>query len=625
MRELGRLSLGTREATLAPHARIGILGVVITLTLALLISRLWQLQILDGEGLRTISEKNRMRLIRTPPLRGAIYDRHGELLVDNRPSYDIILVPEDTPDMQKTIEALSRYVPTEEHLSNKIAARDLRRPSYEGVLLAKDVPWQVIAAVETHQLEIPGVSIETGTRRDYPSSGFAAHLLGYVGEISPRELAQSPGYRMGDLIGKFGIEKRWESILRGHGGGQQIEVDAAGKRLRVLGAVEATAGQSLVLTIEAELQRKAESLLEGREGAIVALDVHTGEVLAMASRPMFDPNQFARGVTSSEWRSLVSDPLHPLNNRAIQGQYPPGSTFKVIMAAAALEKGVVTPSTRFSCSGGIPFGNHFFHCWKKKGHGRVDLRQALAQSCDVYFYQVGQRLGIQAIADYARRFGMGAPLSLGIDHELGGVIPDAAWKKARLGAPWYAGETLSVVIGQGYVTATPLQMAVVAAAVANGGTVYRPHVVKRVLDDAGEPLQEYGPEVLQETNIAPHTLQLVREGMIDVVNAPTGTGKKAKLLEVLVAGKTGTSQVIAGMKGKGAALPRQFRDHAWFIAFAPAEAPKIAVACLLEHAGAGGGAVAAPVVKEVLETYFALARNEGTHAHEVRQEAHLAF
>jgi penicillin-binding protein 2 len=527
--------------------------------------------------------------------------------------------------MQKTVEAVSKYIASGENFSGKIAQRDLRRPSYEGVVLAKDVSWPTITAVETHQLDIPGVSIEISTRRYYPANGFAAQLLGYVGEVSPRELAQFSAYRMGDLIGKFGIEKKWESILRGKGGGQQIEVDATGRRLRVLGSMEASAGQSLVLTLEAELQRRAEELLEGREGSIVVLDVHNGDVLAMANRPVFDPNIFARGITPDEWRSLTEDPLHPLSNRAIQGQYPPGSTFKVIMAAAALEKGVISPATRFSCSGGFPFGRRVFHCWKKGGHGSVDLHQAIAQSCDVYFYQVGQRLGINAIAEYARKFGMGAPLGIGLDHEAGGVIPDPVWKKERLGSAWFAGETLSVVIGQGYVTATPLQMAVVAATVANGGTVYRPHIVKRVLGDDGEPIKEFRPEVLQKTGIDPRILQIVREGMRDVVNSRAGTGKKAQLPTILVAGKTGTSQVIAGTKGKGKGLPRQYRDHAWFIAFAPADAPEIAVACLLEHAGEGGGAAAAPVVKEVLSSYFAITRGDEGIPHEVRQEAHLAF
>ena len=625
MHDLGRRTLGSRETEVSFHARIGVLGLVITVTLALLLFRLWNLQILDGENLRSQSENNRLRLIRTPPLRGVIYDRRGQLLVDNRPAYDVVLMPEDTHDLRKTIAGLTRYVSAGENFAEKISSREFRRPSHEGVVLAKDVSWPIITAVETHQLDLPGVSIEVSTRRYYPENGFAAHILGYVGEVNPRELAQFSGYRMGDLIGKFGIEKKWESILRGKGGGQQIEVDATGKRLRVLGSVEATAGQSLVLTIDAELQRRAEELLDGREGAIVALDVHTGDVLAMASRPVFDPNLFARGITTKEWQHLVKDPLHPLNNRAIQGQYPPGSTFKVVMAAAALEKGVVTPSTRFHCSGGLPFGGRVFRCWKRGGHGSVDLRKALAESCDVYFYQVGQRLGINAIAEYARRFGLGSPLGIPLDHEASGIIPDSAWKQQRLGAPWFAGETLSVAIGQGYVTATPLQMATVAATVANGGTVYRPHVVKRILGDEGEPLKEYEPEVVSRTGISASTLTVVREGMWGVVNAPHGTGKKAKLPDIIVAGKTGTSQVISGTKGKGTVLPRRYRDHAWFIAFAPFDAPEIAVACLLEHAGEGGGAAAAPLVKEVLETYFSITRGGDRIPHEVRQEAHLAF
>jgi penicillin-binding protein 2 len=620
-----RLSLGPHEVPSSSHARLGVIGLLILLTFVFLVSRLWHLQMREGESLRALSENNRIRLKRTPPLRGVIYDRQGRLLVDNRPSYDVVLVPEDTPDLKATLSALSGYMAESTAFAGGVLPRDPRRPPYEGVVLARDVAWSTLAAVESHQLDIPGVSVEVTTKRHYPPGGLAAHLLGYVGEVNPREMAQFPHYRMGDLIGKFGIEKSWETDLRGQGGGQQIEVDALGKRLRVLGEVEPSAGQSLVLTIDRDLQERTEAALHGKEGAIVVLDVRTGEILAMVSHPVFDPNVFARGITADEWRSLTGDPLHPLNNRVIQGQYPPGSTFKVMMAAAALEKGVVTPATRFSCSGGLPFGGRVFRCWKKGGHGSLDLQQAITQSCDVYFYRVGQLLGINAIAEYARRFGLGAPLGIALDHEATGVIPDAAWKKERLGAPWYAGETLSVVIGQGYVTVTPLQMAVAAAAIANGGTVYRPHVVKRVLSDEGETLKEYTPEVIKKAGIRPQTLQLVRAGMRDVVNSQRGTGKKAQLPDVLVAGKTGTSQVIAGTRGKGTALPRQYRDHAWFIAFAPADAPEVALACLIEHAGEGGGAVAAPVAREVLAAYFALTRGEGNKDHEIRQEAHLAF
>ncbi len=625
MRESPRLVLDPHDAQPPHHARLGLVGCLILLTLCFLSLRLWQLQIVEGENFRSLSENNRLRLKRTPPLRGVIYDRQGRVLVDNRPSFNVVLVPEDTPDVNVTLAALSRYVVENVAFTTGVLPRDPRRPPYEGVVIARDVTWATLAAVESHQFDIPGVNVEVSTKRYYPAEELAAHLLGYVGEVSPRELASLSGYRMGDLIGKFGIEKRLEADLRGKGGGQQIEVDALGKRLRVLGEVEARAGKSLVLSIDLDLQQKTEEILDGKEGAIVVLDVRTGEVLAMVSRPGFNPNLFARGIKAGEWRSLIEDPLRPLNNRAVQGQYPPGSTFKIIMATAALEKGVVAPATRFFCGGGLPFGGRVFRCWKRGGHGSVDLRQAIAQSCDVYFYQVGQRLGIHAIAEYARQFGLGRLSGIDLDHEAPGIIPDPAWKKQLLGAPWYAGETLSVVIGQGYVTATPLQMAMATAAVANGGTVYRPHVVKRVLNEVGETIREYLPEVLNTTGVKPQTLQLVRDGMFDVVNGARGTGKKAQLPDILVAGKTGTSQVIAGTRGKGTVMPRQYRDHAWFVAFAPTDAPEVAVACLLEHAGQGGGAAAAPVVREVLDAYFHITLGEKRGSHAVRQEAHLAF
>src|SRR5215813_3286217 len=603
--------------------RLGVIALLMFLVFSVLASRLWRLQVREGENLRSLSENNRLRLKRTPPLRGVVYDRQGQVLVDNRPSFNVVLVPEDSPDVKATLRALSNYLADNTLLKGELLPHNPRRPSYEGVVLAKDVTWSTLVAVESHQLDIPGVTVEISTKRQYSLDGLAAHLLGYVGEVNSQEMALFPGYRMGDLIGKIGIEKKWEADLRGQGGGQQIEVDATGKRLQVLGEVEARAGKSLMLTLDRDLQQKVEAAFEGKEGALVVLDVHTGEVLAMASHPVFDPNLFARGIKTEEWNSLSEDPLHPLNNRAIQGQYPPGSTFKVILAAAALEKGLITPATRFSCSGGLPFGNHVFHCWKKGGHGSLDLQQAIAQSCDVYFYQVGQRLGINAIAEYARRFGLGKPLGIALDHEAGGVIPDPAWKKEVLNTPWFAGETLSVVIGQGYVTVTPLQMAMVAATIANGGTVYRPHVIKRVVDGESGTEKEYQPEVINKLDLKPETVRLVQAGMRDVVNSPWGTGKKAQLPDILVAGKTGTSQVIAGTRGKGKALPRQYRDHAWFIAFAPAEVPEVAVACLLEHVGEGGGAAAAPVVRQVLGDYFALTRGQKQEHAQVRPKVDI--
>lgn len=618
MREARIASLGLQDPAPPIAGRLGVFAVLILLAFGLLVARLWQLQGLEGQDFRALSENNRLRLKRTPPLRGVIYDRHMRVLVDNRPAFNVVLVPEDVRDVATTLQAVANHLADPTLLSSTILPQNLRRLPYQGVVLAQDVTREALVAIEAHQVELPGVSIEVGSKRVYPPDGFAAHLFGYVGQVNARELERFRDYRLGDVLGKFGIEKRWETTLRGKGGGQQIEVDANGQRLRVLGEEEARAGDSLVLTIDAHVQQAAEAALRDKEGAIVVLGVHTGEVLAMASRPAFDPNLFARGIRNDEWHALVDDQLRPLNNRAIQGQYPPGSTFKVIMAAAALEEGVVNPTTRFHCSGGLQFGGHRFRCWRRSGHGSLNLQQAIAHSCDVYFYQVGQRLGIQNIADYARLFGMGKPLSVGLDHEAPGLIPDAAWKSKFLKSPWLPGETLSVVIGQGYVTATPLQMAVVAATVANGGTVYRPHVVKQTIKVGGETAETYAPEVMATTNIHPEVLQLVRDGMHDVVNSRGATGLRAKLPDVVVAGKTGTSQVISGTRGKGKILPRQYRDHAWFIAFAPYEAPEVAVACLIEHAGAGGGQVAAPAVRQVLEAYFQTTRSQQKQTGDVR-------
>ena len=326
-------------------------------------------------------------------------------------------------------------------------------------------------------------------------------------------------------------------------------------------------------------------------------------MLALASRPTFDPNLFALSIRSKEWRTLVEAPLRPLTNRALRGQYPPGSTFKPFMALAALEEGSITPETRFNCRGGLPFGGRTFHCWKRSGHGQVDLKQALAQSCDVYFYKLGQRLGIQKIAQAARRFWLGQDLGLPLAAS-SGVIPDIEWKRRRFNTPWYEGETLSVVIGQSYVLTTPLQMAVATAALANGGVVYRPFFVTQVSGTDGASMQTYSPEVITRLHIPEAHLRVVRDAMREVVHGERGTGKKALLPHVEVAGKTGTSQVVSRIHAEDEEVPRLHRDHAWFIAFAPVQQPQIAVACLIEHAGQGGGAVAAPVVRQVLEAYF---------------------
>jgi penicillin-binding protein 2 len=579
--------------------------VIVSIAFGSIALRVWHLQIRAGEQYRELSENNRVRLKRVRATRGLVFDRKGKVLVENRPSFDIVMVPEDAREPKEILGRLEGYVAEELPDARNALESAVDRPPFHPVVLRKDVDWPKIVAVETRQLELPGVSIRIGPRRSYPFGPLLAHLVGYIGEVNQDELARLEGYRMGDAIGKYGLEKHWEEWLRGETGGQQIEVDSIGRELRILREVEETPGATLHLTIDVDLQQAAYDALEGREGAVVALDPKDGAVLVLVSRPAFDSNLFAGGIRSDVWRSLLDDPLRPLNDKAVQGQYPPGSTFKIVVAAAALEERVISPSARIFCGGSIRFGNRDFRCWKKGGHGSVDLHRALVESCDVWFYQVGQRLGVDLIAAYSRKFGLGGVSGIRLDHEKAGTIPDSGWKRRTFGEPWYPGETLSVAIGQGYVTATPLQMANVAAVVASGGRRHRPHYVDRIELPTGEVV-ESGEENVVETGLQPATVAILRRALQDVVGAANGTGKNARVPGITVGGKTGTSQTVRLGKGKidPKTLPRHMRDHAWFVSFAPVEAPEIAVAALVEHAGSGGGATAAPIVQKVLAKFF---------------------
>ena len=595
-----------REVPNELRRRLAFALALVAALFSLTFARLWHMQVSGGEEYRSLSEHNRIRLRRVRATRGTILDRNGNLVVDNRPSFDLVLVPEDAHDVPATIASLSRLLGPEIGDLSAIVAAARNRPPFEDVILIRDLDWERIVKIETHQFELPGVSVQVGPRRTYPFGQMAAHLLGYVGEVSQQEREARHGYHLGDLIGKTGAERYWEDYLRGVDGGQQVEVDAVGRKLRVLSEVDETPGNSLVLTIDRDLQQAAEQAMEGQDGSVVALDVRTGEILAMVSRPAFDPNVFARGIRLAEWKALVDDRKRPLNNKSVQGTYPPGSTYKVVMAAAALEEGVVTPFTTLHCGGGLYFGNRTFRCWRPQGHGAVNVHEALVQSCDVFFYQVGQRLGVDTIAEYSHRFGLGAPTGIALEHESSGTIPSSEWKRQRFGEPWYPGETLSIAIGQGYVTTTPLQMASVMATVANGGVVYRPKFVKRVEGTDGTALLEEAPEVVRDVGFKKSTLLQIREALSDVVNSKRGTGSNARLHGIEVGGKTGTAQAsrAGGDKSSQKGWSREKRDHAWFIAFAPVDNPEIALVVLAEHSGQHGGTAAAPIARKVLARYF---------------------
>jgi penicillin-binding protein 2 len=589
--------------------RARLLMTLISIVFLLLIGRLGVLQILQGERFAYLAENNRIRLKKIPGTRGMVFDRRGQLLVDSRPSFDLLFVPEDSTDPEATLRALAGFLGRDEGEFLKLLDQNKTRPPFEEITVGRDIDWRSVVTVETHQLDLPGVNLRIRPRRSYLLNNAAAHLLGYLGEIGPKQLTslRQRGYRMGDEIGQFGLERRWEEFFRGQNGGQQVEVNALGQRVKVLHQVKDVPGDSVFLTLDRELQKTAAQAMQGKDGALVALDVNNGAILAMVSNPAFDPNAFARGITAEEWRALVHDRMNPLNHRAIQGIYPPGSTFKIVLAIAALEEGVIQPEARIFDPGYLVVGNRQFRDWKKGGHGWVDLHKAIVESCDVYFYQLGQRIGIDRIAKYARLLGLGEKTGIDLDDERTGLIPDSDWKMKRYGQPWFPGETPSASIGQGYVNVTPLQMANLIATVANGGTLYRPWFVRRVESLDGTLVQEYGPEKIRSLHFKESTLKYLRNALRNVVNSGGGTGGRARSTLVEIGGKTGTAQV-AEMRGgyvKSEQLAYAIRDHAWFVAYAPAENPGIAVVVLVEHGGHGGSA-AAPLAKRVIEKYFSL-------------------
>jgi len=571
---------------------------------SLLLSRLWYLQVIDTDNLLDQSESNRLRFVPVAAPRGAILDRNGKVLVSNTPSFSVAVIPKDVKDREQLVNNLSRYLKLDRKDIEEKWDKGQGRAKYYPLVVASGISRDQMEFLEENRLALSGVNIEMKPVRAYPNGQLASHLLGYLGEISEDELGAEryKEYNAGDYTGKSGIEKSWESFLHGTDGGRQIEVDARGRFLRTVDETNSNVGNSVVLTIDLALQKVAEDSFGDKAGAAVVLDVNSGEVLAFASNPGFDPALFTGRLPPDKWKEYLDDQRHPLENKALKGMYPPGSTFKIITALAGLEEGLVDAHTGVECPGYYKFGNSTFKCWDKKGHGHVELKKALRESCDVYFYKLAERLGVNRIAKYAKLFGLGAPLGIGLDNEKGGVIPNEDWKLKRYGKKWFQGETLSVGIGQGYVLTTPVQLASMIATVANEGTVYQPHLVKRIVDSDGKVLKEFPPQVSGRTGIKPESYRLVKDGLFAVVNEPHGTGAMARLSEVKVAGKTGSAQVVKLRDSKGQ-VPYQFRDHALFVAFAPYEKPEIAIAVIVEHAEHGGSA-AAPIAGKLFRAYF---------------------
>ncbi len=573
--------------------RLSLVTILICLFFLILLGRLWILEVIQGERYLSLAQNNSIRLLLSCAPRGIIYDRSGRVLAKSRPSFSVTLYPWNLAheDLTRTIRALSSIIKVEEEKIYQ-SIRECNRP-FLSIPLKEDVDLSLATKILERKLSLAGVDLEVQPLRHYPDGEPLAPVLGHLGEIAKDQLLalRGKGYRLGDRIGQDGLERVYDQYLKGEDGGWQIRVNSRGQRVGVMGYKEPLAGNDLILTIDKELQKVAWDSLGGRAGAIVVLDPNNGEILSLVSSPAYNPNLFARPLSQKEWLSLKKDPSHPLTNRSIQGQYPPGSAFKVITALAALERGIASGNKRFSCPGTFPLKDRVFRCWREKGHGTLNLREAIIHSCDIYFYQLGLETGVDNIVDFAQRFGLGKASGIDLLKEEKGLLPHRRWREDSLARKWFEGDTVNLSIGQGYLLVTPLQMANLIAAIANGGRLYRPYLVKRILSPEGEVIKEAKPSLLKEVELAKGNLNFLRESLFGVVNE-LGTGWRARVEGIKVAGKTGTAQNPLG------------KDHAWFIGFAPYQRPEIALAVLIEHGGMGGEA-AAPVAGKIFEAYFA--------------------
>ena len=587
--------------------RARILLYVVLGVFALLLGRLYWLQVVQGDRYRYLAENNRLRLRTVRAPRGLILDRKGRAIAETQGSFDLVCSPVDVKDLGGEIRLLSEIVEfdvDEDEILERIRKARKSNP-YTAITVARDLRFEQVSVLEFNRESLPGFSVTVEAKRSYPFGTTFAHVLGYVGEASPEELEQSPEERlaMGDLVGKYGLERLMDNVLRGVNGGRKVEVDAAGRDRRMVVEVPSRTGGTVYTSLDADLQKAAQEAMGNRAGAVIALAPKTGEVLAFYSAPAFDPNVFARGIRRADWQALNQDPRKPMQNKGLQGTYAPGSTVKPFLVLAALEEKMQEKGRGVTCPGSFRLGNRVFRCWKEKGHGTVDMYRAVVQSCDVYFYTLGLKLGADRVAKLEKGAGLGTITGIDLPGERKGLVPDTEWKRNVMKDRWYDYESVILGIGQGAIHLTPLEMTVGYATLATGGEVMRPRVVSKVIRMDGK-VEVRAPEMVRKLPWSVENVEFVRKALAGVVN-DYGTGGGAKLPGITVAGKTGTAQV-ASVKGKmikSEDLPYQIRDHAWFVAFAPAEDPQICVAAMVEHGGHGGSA-AAPIVKAVMQEYF---------------------
>lgn len=597
-RDNDRQRLFTRRAVLLGGAKLGLLSV--------LVGRIYYLQVIEGEKYRTLAEENRVNLRLISPPRGQILDRAAAPLAINQQNYRVVLLPEQVEDLDAILNGISAFVPLTD-VDRKRIARDFKNnDSLNAVLVHDNLTWDQVAALSLHTLDLSGADIEVGEVRSYLYGDSTAHLLGYVGAVSEKELdddqpeLEIPGFR----IGKGGVEKQYDMLLRGTAGNLQLEVNAHGRVVRELARHEPEAGKDLTLTIDIGLQQMAQKrLADEQSAAAVVMDVRTGAIYALASFPGFDPNLFTYGIPQDAWDQLSGDERSPLLNKVVDGVYAPGSTFKVMTSLAALEGGVMEPDATVFCPGYYDLGNHRFHCWKHGGHGTVNFNSAMAGSCDTYFYDLSHRTGIDKIEAMAKRFGLGQKTGIDLPHERSGLVPGRAWKQATHNGAWQQGDTLVAGIGQGYMTATPMQLALMAARIANGGYAVTPHVLKSAVGVKPRDVADW-----PSLGVSAENLELVRGAMSSVVNKNIGTAYAARIMDEsrAMAGKTGTAQVrriSTSERAEGVTanddLPWKERDHALFVGFAPVSDPRYAVAVAVEHGGSGAHK-AAPIARDIL-------------------------
>jgi penicillin-binding protein 2 len=578
---------------------------------ALLVGRMRFMQVDQTEQYRSLADDNRIKFQLIPPARGLIHDRNGLLLAGNEQNYRIVMVSEDAGDPAQILQRLRKIIWMDDDEIKDVLAEIKRRSSFAPVTVADRVAWKDVAEVAVNAPVLPGISPEVGLSRIYPQASDFAHIIGYVGPVSdydlsrledPDPLLQIPRFQ----IGKSGVEAKQETALRGSAGTREVEVNAIGREMRELGREEGQAGDNLQLTIDADLQAYIQARLAGESAAAVVMDTQTGDILALGSAPGFDPNKFVRGISSKDYNALLNDPFRPLAAKPAQGTYPPGSTYKMVAALAALEEGVISTEETIKCNGHLEVHNRKFHCWKRAGHGKVHLAKSLRESCDVFYYDIAQRVGIEKMSAMARRLGFGTRHDVPLSAVAKGLVPTKDWKREARGADWVVGDSLNASIGQGFVLASPLQLAVMTARIATGQMI-SPRLI-RSIDGIEQPIRNEGP-----LDVSASSLRVIRQGMYEVVNAQRGTAKRSKIVgdELRMAGKTGTSQVRNITKAERARgvtrnedLPWERRDHALFVAYAPTDNPRYAVSVVVEHGG-GGSAVAAPIARDImLQSYF---------------------